>query len=79
MYDGSLKLLPIVAYNVWWDKVSCSFPLPSIYVVYPNFQDGDAISVMKAGKLRFSKPNKYWVESCHKRVCQMLVFKYLSC
>ncbi|KAL0417033.1 UNVERIFIED_CONTAM: putative exosome complex component rrp40 [Sesamum latifolium] len=30
-------------------------------------QDGDAISVMKAGKLRFSKPNKYWVESSHKR------------
>lgn len=30
-------------------------------------QDGDAISVMKAGKLRFSKPNKYWVESSQKR------------
>ncbi|KAL0315157.1 UNVERIFIED_CONTAM: putative exosome complex component rrp40 [Sesamum calycinum] len=30
-------------------------------------QDGDVISVMKAGKLRFSKPNKYWVESSHKR------------
>ncbi|KAK4489131.1 hypothetical protein RD792_004925 [Penstemon davidsonii] len=30
-------------------------------------QDGDFISVIKAGKLRFSKPNKYWVESSHKR------------
>ncbi|XP_074574839.1 uncharacterized protein LOC141831383 isoform X1 [Curcuma longa] len=30
-------------------------------------QDGDTISVMKAGKLRISKPNKYWVESSHKR------------
>ncbi|KAL5713593.1 hypothetical protein ACHQM5_015655 [Ranunculus cassubicifolius] len=30
-------------------------------------QDGDAISVMKAGKLRFSKPNKYWVEISQKR------------
>ncbi|KAL2482496.1 PNAS-3 related [Forsythia ovata] len=30
-------------------------------------QEGDAISVMKAGKLRFAKPNKYWVESSHKR------------
>ncbi|KAL6006975.1 hypothetical protein ACLOJK_032471 [Asimina triloba] len=29
--------------------------------------DCDAISVMKAGKLRFSKPNKYWVESSQKR------------
>ncbi|XP_074306736.1 uncharacterized protein LOC141641982 [Silene latifolia] len=30
-------------------------------------QDGDAISVIKAGKLRFEKPNKYWVEGSHKR------------
>uniref|UniRef100_A0A2P2JLB7 Ribosomal RNA-processing protein 40 n=2 Tax=Rhizophora mucronata TaxID=61149 RepID=A0A2P2JLB7_RHIMU len=30
-------------------------------------QDCDAISVMKAGKLRFSKPNKYWVEGSQKR------------
>lgn len=30
-------------------------------------QDGDTISVMKAGRLRFSKPNKYWVESSQKR------------
>ncbi|KAI3765823.1 hypothetical protein L2E82_15868 [Cichorium intybus] len=30
-------------------------------------QDGDSISVMKAGQLRFTKPNKYWVESSHKR------------
>ncbi|XP_026665174.1 putative exosome complex component rrp40 isoform X2 [Phoenix dactylifera] len=30
-------------------------------------QDSDKISVMKAGKLRLSKPNKYWVESSHKR------------
>ncbi|XP_050225652.1 uncharacterized protein LOC126675111 isoform X2 [Mercurialis annua] len=30
-------------------------------------QDCDAIVVMKAGKLRFSKPNKYWVESSQKR------------
>ncbi|KAG8638816.1 putative exosome complex component rrp40 isoform X1 [Manihot esculenta] len=30
-------------------------------------QESDAISVMKAGKLRFSKPNKYWVESSQKR------------
>ncbi|KAL0013100.1 hypothetical protein SO802_000169, partial [Lithocarpus litseifolius] len=34
---------------------------------WANFQDCDAISVMKAGKLRFSKPNKYWVESSEKR------------
>ncbi|KAJ8620262.1 hypothetical protein MRB53_028791 [Persea americana] len=31
-------------------------------------QNGDAISVMKAGRLRFSKPNKYWVESSEKRL-----------
>ncbi|CAJ2648058.1 unnamed protein product [Trifolium pratense] len=30
-------------------------------------QDCDVISVMKAGRLRFSKPNKYWVESSQKR------------
>lgn len=30
-------------------------------------QDGDAISAMKAGVLRFSKPNKYWVESSQRR------------
>lgn len=32
------------------------------------FQDNDSISAMRAGKLRYSKPNKYWVESSHKRV-----------
>ncbi|KAK8362700.1 hypothetical protein V6Z11_A03G120200 [Gossypium hirsutum] len=30
-------------------------------------QDCDAISAMKAGTLRFSKPNKYWIESSQKR------------
>ncbi|KAI5683422.1 hypothetical protein M9H77_04650 [Catharanthus roseus] len=30
-------------------------------------QDGDTISAMKAGKLRFTKPNKYWIESSQKR------------
>ncbi|CAH9135827.1 unnamed protein product [Cuscuta epithymum] len=30
-------------------------------------QDCDAVSVMKAGILRYAKPNKYWVESSHKR------------
>ncbi|XP_042500618.1 putative exosome complex component rrp40 [Macadamia integrifolia] len=30
-------------------------------------QDNDAISVTKAGKLKFSRPNKYWVESNQKR------------
>ncbi|KAL9252011.1 putative exosome complex component rrp40 [Drosera capensis] len=30
-------------------------------------QHGDAISVTRAGHLRFSKPNKYWVESSQKR------------
>ncbi|KAG5059507.1 hypothetical protein JHK87_000536 [Glycine soja] len=30
-------------------------------------QDCDAISVMKAGRLRFSKPHKYWVENSQKR------------
>ncbi|XP_059650042.1 uncharacterized protein LOC132295769 [Cornus florida] len=30
-------------------------------------QDCDSISVMKAGKLRYSKPNKYWIESSQKR------------
>ncbi|XP_043723718.1 putative exosome complex component rrp40 isoform X2 [Telopea speciosissima] len=29
--------------------------------------ESDAISVMKAGKLKFSRPNKYWVESSQKR------------
>lgn len=31
-------------------------------------QDCDAIAAMKAGTLRFSKPNKYWVETSQKRV-----------
>lgn len=30
-------------------------------------QNCDAISVTKAGKLRFVKPNKYWVESSQKK------------
>ncbi|MBA0711260.1 hypothetical protein Golax_010458 [Gossypium laxum] len=30
-------------------------------------QDCDAISAMKAGTLRFAKPNKYWIESSQKR------------
>ncbi|KAL9439210.1 hypothetical protein AB3S75_024796 [Citrus x aurantiifolia] len=30
-------------------------------------QECDSVSVIKAGKLRFSKPNKYWVESSLKR------------
>ncbi|CAL5401329.1 unnamed protein product [Camellia sinensis] len=30
-------------------------------------QDYDAISVMKAGKLRFVKPNKCWVQSSQRR------------
>ncbi|KAF6157377.1 hypothetical protein GIB67_004315 [Kingdonia uniflora] len=30
-------------------------------------QDCDAISVVKTGTLRFSKPNKYWVENSQKR------------
>ncbi|KAL1214670.1 hypothetical protein V5N11_035205 [Cardamine amara subsp. amara] len=30
-------------------------------------QDNDVISSMRAGKLKYSKPNKYWVESSHKR------------
>ncbi|KAK8655886.1 hypothetical protein V6N13_108451 [Hibiscus sabdariffa] len=30
-------------------------------------QDCDAISAMKAGTLRFLKPNKYWIESSQKR------------
>ncbi|KAK8627805.1 hypothetical protein V6N13_135405 [Hibiscus sabdariffa] len=30
-------------------------------------QDCDVISAMKAGTLRFSKPNKYWIESSQKR------------
>ncbi|ESQ53959.1 hypothetical protein EUTSA_v10026115mg [Eutrema salsugineum] len=30
-------------------------------------QDGDAISAVRAGKLSYSKPNTYWVESSHKR------------
>lgn len=30
-------------------------------------QDCDAISATKAGTLRFSKPNKYWIESSQKR------------
>ncbi|KAK4753012.1 hypothetical protein SAY87_021810 [Trapa incisa] len=30
-------------------------------------QDADLITVTKAGRLRFSKPNKYWVESSQRR------------
>ncbi|XP_019197270.1 PREDICTED: putative exosome complex component rrp40 [Ipomoea nil] len=30
-------------------------------------QDCDTVSVMKAGILRYTKPNKYWVESSQKR------------
>ncbi|PRQ17313.1 putative exosome complex RNA-binding protein 1/RRP40/RRP4 [Rosa chinensis] len=30
-------------------------------------QDCDAIAAMKAGTLRFSRPNKYWVETSQKR------------
>ncbi|CAA6665389.1 unnamed protein product [Spirodela intermedia] len=30
-------------------------------------QDGDTIRVIKAGRLRFSKPNKYWIENSQKR------------
>ncbi|CAM8995231.1 unnamed protein product [Rhodiola kirilowii] len=30
-------------------------------------QDCDTVTAMKAGKLRFAKPNKYWVESSQKR------------
>ncbi|KAJ4712326.1 Exosome complex exonuclease RRP40 [Melia azedarach] len=30
-------------------------------------QDCDSISVIKAGKLKFSKPNKYWVQTSQKR------------
>ncbi|XP_010447426.1 PREDICTED: putative exosome complex component rrp40 [Camelina sativa] len=30
-------------------------------------QDSDAISAMRAGKLSYSKPNKYWVQISHKR------------
>ncbi|KAJ0985846.1 hypothetical protein J5N97_004202 [Dioscorea zingiberensis] len=30
-------------------------------------QECDSLSVFKSGKLRFLKPNKYWVESSHKR------------
>ncbi|CAA7046811.1 unnamed protein product [Microthlaspi erraticum] len=30
-------------------------------------QDSDVISAMRAGKFSYSKPNKYWVESSHKR------------
>ncbi|RVX18457.1 putative exosome complex component rrp40 [Vitis vinifera] len=32
-----------------------------------DVKDCDAITVTKAGRLRFSKPNKYWVESSQKR------------
>ncbi|XP_068643204.1 uncharacterized protein [Aristolochia californica] len=31
------------------------------------YPDCDTIFAMKAGKLRFSKPNKYWVENSQKR------------
>ncbi|KAL2243942.1 UNVERIFIED_CONTAM: Peroxisomal membrane protein PEX14 [Sesamum indicum] len=41
-------------------------------------QDGDVISVMKAGKLRFSKPNKYWVESSHKRIGTLLYVRVVK-
>ncbi|XXG59069.1 hypothetical protein AAC387_Pa04g1211 [Persea americana] len=41
-------------------------------------QDGDAISVMKAGRLRFSKPNKYWVESSEKRFKSESYVRYVE-
>uniref|UniRef100_A0A1D1YFQ2 Ribosomal RNA-processing protein 40 n=1 Tax=Anthurium amnicola TaxID=1678845 RepID=A0A1D1YFQ2_9ARAE len=41
-------------------------------------QDGDTITVMKAGRLRFSKPNKYWVESSHKRYIPCVEDKVLG-
>lgn len=39
-----------------------------VIVIFFIFQECDAIAVTKAGKLRLTKPNKYWVESCQKRV-----------
>lgn len=34
---------------------------------------------MKAGKLRFSKPNKYWVETSQKRVCLLTYWLPINC
>lgn len=42
-----------------------------IVFLFGFFQDSDAISAMRAGKLSYSKSNKYWVESSHKRVSSM--------
>jgi hypothetical protein len=44
-------------------------------------QDCDAISVMKSGRLRFSKPNKYWVQTSQKRVSitASIQFCFITC
>jgi exosome complex component RRP40 len=35
-------------------------------------QDCDTIQVTSAGRLRLSKPNKYWVENSQKRVSPLV-------
>ena len=59
-YSKNCMLIPFSLLEVDWHSS------------WVNFQDCDAISVMKAGKLRFSKPNKYWDESSQKRVSIVL-------
>lgn len=51
-----------------------------MFVCCGLFQDNDVISAMRAGKLSFCKPNKYWVESSHKRVSSvvLLIFLFFS-
>ena len=59
-YSKNCMLIPFSLLEVDWHSS------------WVNFQDCDAVSVMKAGKLRFSKPNKYWDESSQKRVSIVL-------
>ena len=78
VWDFIIFVLPIICVNNWLQANFVIFRLHFGWLeVYQhssllNFQDCDAISIMKAGKLRCSKPNKYWVESSTKRVSVVL-------
>ncbi|RWW02207.1 hypothetical protein GW17_00034712 [Ensete ventricosum] len=66
----------ILFFRRLWFLFCFSFSLVNLicFVSLIGLQDCDTISVMKAGKLRLSKPNKYWVESSHKRVSDLFLF-----
>lgn len=76
-YDRCLFLIHYFFFNVFLLKCFI-FPPPSELLIISlpclGSQDCDTISALKAGKFRFSKPNKYWVESSHKRVSFFFFF-----